>query len=114
MASDATEDREERATAAARAGGAATARSPRRRAHGMENPAWAAARRHGVALIAVTILYCLGPRLAPDGKWYGGADDVVLLIFWLTSPGECQALASLLDLPSHLRAVRRKTQSSTG
>jgi hypothetical protein len=122
LASDATEDREERATAAAEGHGAPpldrVAIAPGEPAPASAQRAdwktrlWAAAKRHGslVALIAVTIFYVFRPRdLAPDGKWYGGADDIVLLIL-LAYLARRAAKRSpvLLDLPGVVsRAVRR-------
>jgi hypothetical protein len=72
----------------------------------------AATRRHGalVALIAVTIFYVFRPRdLAPDGKWYGGADDIVLLILLaFLARRAAKSTPALLDLPGVIsRAVRR-------
>jgi hypothetical protein len=73
----------------------------------------AATSRHGslVALIAVTIFYVFRPRdLAPDGKWYGGADDVVLLILLaFLARRVAKRTPALFDLPNIIsRAVRRK------
>ena len=73
----------------------------------------AAASRYGypIALISVAILYVVWPRdLAPDGKWYGGADDVVLLILLaFLARRVAKRTPALLDLPGAIsRAVRRK------
>jgi hypothetical protein len=62
-------------------------------------------------LIAVTIFYVFRPRgLAPDGKWYGGADDVVLLILLaFLARRVAKRTPALFDLPNIIsRAVRRK------
>jgi uncharacterized membrane protein YkvA (DUF1232 family) len=72
----------------------------------------AATKRHGalVALIAVTIFYVFRPRdLAPDGKWYGGMDDIVLLILLaFLARRAAKSTPALLDLPGIVsRAVRR-------
>ena len=72
----------------------------------------AAAKRHGalVALIAVTIFYVFRPRgLAPDGKWYGGMDDIVLLILLaFLARRAAKSTPAVLDLPGIIsRAVRR-------
>jgi hypothetical protein len=74
---------------------------------------WAAANRHGwlVALIAVTIFYVFRPRdLAPDGKWFGGADDLVLLVLLaFLARRAAKSTPALLDLPGVIsRAVRRR------
>ena len=123
MASEATEDQEERPTAAAEGGEAprldAVAVAPGEPAPaGAARAGWksrllAATRRHGalVALIAVTIFYVFRPRdLAPDGKWYGGADDIVLLILLaFLARRAAKSTPALLDLPGVIsRAVRRK------
>ena len=122
MASEATEDQEERPTAAAEGGEAprldAVAVAPGEPAPaGAARAGWksrllAATRRHGtlVALIAVTIFYVFRPRdLAPDGKWYGGADDIVLLILLaFLARQAAKSTPALLDLPGVIsRAVRR-------
>jgi hypothetical protein len=73
---------------------------------------WAAAKRHGalVALIAVTIFYVFRPRdLAPDGKWYGGMDDLVFLVLLaFLARRAAKSTPALFDLPNIIsRAVRR-------
>jgi len=47
--------------------------------------------------------------LAPDGKWYGGADDIVLLILLaFLARRVAKRTPALLDLPGVVsRAVRR-------
>ncbi len=123
MASEATEDQEERPTAAAEGGGAprldtvaiapgepAPTGAPR--AEG-KSRLLAATKRHGslVALIAVTIFYVFRPRdLAPDGKWYGGADDLVLLILLaFLARRAAKSTPALLDLPGVIsHALRRR------
>jgi hypothetical protein len=122
LASDAAEDQEERSIVAAEGRGAPTlegaAIAPGEPAPAAVAPAgwksrlWAAAKRHGslVALIAVTIFYVFRPRdLAPDGKWYGGADDIVLLILLaFLARRVAKRTPALLDLPGVVsRAVRR-------
>ena len=124
MASDAAEDLEERAMAATLEGrcapplgGAAIAPSEPAPA-AAERAGWksrpvAAARRYGypIALVSVAILYVVWPRnLAPDGKWYGGADDVVFLILLaFLARRVAKRTPALLDLPGAIsRAVRRK------
>ena len=122
LASEATEDQEERPTAASE-GGAAPRLDAVAIASGEPAPAgaapseekfrlWAATKRHGslVALIAVTIFYVFRPRdLAPDGKWYGGMDDIVLLILLaFLARRAARSTPALLDLPGVVsRAVRR-------
>jgi hypothetical protein len=122
LASEATEDQEERPMAAAKDGEAprldAVAIAPGEPAPaGAARGGWkprllAATRRHGalVALIAVTIFYVFRPRdLAPDSKWYGGADDIVLLILLaFLARRAAKSTPALLDLPGVIsRAVRR-------
>jgi len=73
---------------------------------------WAAANRHGslVALILVTIFYVFRPRdLAPEGKWYGGMDDLVLLVLLaFLARRAAKNTPALLDLPGVIsRAVKR-------
>ncbi len=123
LPSDATEDQEERTIAAAEGDGAPPLDAGVAVAPGEPAPAgaarpesktglWAAAKRHGalVALIAVTIFYVFRPRdLAPDGKWYGGMDDIVLLILLaFLARRAAKSTPALLDLPNIIsRAVRR-------
>ncbi len=122
LPSDATEDQEERTVAAAEGGEAAPLDAvavapgepaPAGAAHPESKTGlWATAKRHGalVALIAVTIFYVFRPRdLAPDGKWYGGMDDIVLLILLaFLARRAAKSTPALLDLPNIIsRAVRR-------
>ena len=121
MASEATEDHEERpaaeggeaprfdAVATAAPGEPAPAGAPPVQG---ESRLLAATKRHGalVALIAATIFYVFRPRdLAPDGKWYGGMDDIVLLIIVaFLARRAAKSTPALLDLPGIIsRAVRR-------
>jgi len=73
----------------------------------------AATRRYGdgAALAAVALLYLFWPNnLAPDRKWYGGADDVVFVILLaFLARRVFRRSPVLLDLPGAIsRAVRRK------
>jgi hypothetical protein len=123
LASDATEDRKVRTITAADGPGTppldGSAIAPGEPAPAGAQRAdwksrlWAAAKRHGslVALILVTIFYVFRPRdLAPDGKWYGGADDIVLLILLaFLARRAAKSTPALLDLPGAIsRAVRRR------
>ena len=73
----------------------------------------AATRRYGdgAALAAVAILYLFWPsNLAPDRRWYGGADDVVfvVLLAYLAKRVITRS-PTLLDLPRTVsRAIRRR------
>jgi len=123
LASEATEDQEGRPTAATEGGEAPRFDAVATAAPGEPAPAGAApaegksrllaaTKRHGalVALIAVTIFYVFRPRdLAPDGKWYGGMDDIVLLILLaFLARRAAKSTPALLDLPGIVsRAVRR-------
>jgi hypothetical protein len=73
----------------------------------------AATRRYGdgAALAAIAILYLFWPNnLAPDRKWYGGADDVVFVVLLaFLARRVIRRSPVLLDLPGAIsRAVRRK------
>jgi hypothetical protein len=116
LASDAAESVEERAVAAATAGEVASA--PGEPAPAPAEPAgrkpWlpAAVQRYGdgVALAAVAIVYCFWPNnLAPDRKWYGGADDVVFIVLLAyLARRVIRRSPALLDLPGVIsRAIRR-------
>jgi hypothetical protein len=116
LASDAAENLEERAVAVATAGEVASA--PGEPAPAPAEPAgrnsWlpAAVQRYGdgVALAAVAIVYCFWPNnLAPDRKWYGGADDVVFIVLLAhLARRVIRRSPALLDLPSVIsRAIRR-------
>ena len=72
----------------------------------------AAAMRFGypIALALVAILYVFWPNdLAPDRKWYGGADDVVFIVLLAyLARRVIRGSPALLDLPGVIsRAVRR-------
>jgi hypothetical protein len=120
-----TENLDERTIAATAEGGDAATRldavatapgepAPAGAAHaGWKSRLLAATKRHGplVALIAVTIFYLFRPRdLAPDGKWWGGADDLVLLVLLaFLARRAAKSTPALLDLPGIVsRAVRRR------
>lgn len=71
-----------------------------------------AATRFGypVALAFVAILYLFWPNnLAPDRKWYGGADDVVFVVLLAYLARQViKRSPTLLDLPAVIsRAIRR-------
>ena len=77
----------------------------------------AATRRYGdgAALVAVVLLYCFWPNdLAPDRKWYGGADDVVFFVLMAYLARRVfKRSPVLLDLPGAIsRAVRRRFGSN--
>jgi uncharacterized membrane protein YkvA (DUF1232 family) len=125
LASDTAADLGERTTAGSLEGrsappldGAAIAPAERAPAAAAERAGWksrlpAAARRYGdhVALAAVAILYLFWPNnLAPDRKWYGGADDVVFVVLLAFLVRRViKRTPALLDLPSVIaRAVRRR------
>ena len=114
--SDAAEPLEEQAAAAATEGEVASA--PGEPTSAAPEPAgrkaWlrAAVQRYGdgAALAAVAIVYCLWPNnLAPDRKWYGGADDVVFIVLLAyLARRVIRRSPALLDLPGVIsRAVRR-------
>ena len=120
---DAAEDIEERQSATAPESGVAPpldaiATAPSELAPAVAGPArlkfWirAAAQRYGdgAALAVVAILYLFWPNnLAPDRKWYGGADDVlfILLLAYLARR-VIKRSPALLDLPGAVsRALRR-------
>jgi hypothetical protein len=124
LASDTVADLGERTTAGSLEGrsappldGAAIAPPERAPAAAAERAGWksrlSAASRYGdyVALAAVAILYLLWPNnLAPDRKWYGGADDVVFVVLLAFLVRRViKRTPALLDLPSVIsRAVRRR------
>ena len=123
MASDTTEDLEERKAATAPEGrgaplgeAAAAASEPAPAAAeraGLKVRLATAARRYGdgAALAAVAILYCIWPNgLAPDRKWYGGADDVVFVVLLAyLARRVIKRSPALLDLPGAIsRAVRQR------
>jgi len=126
LASEATENQEEQPMAAAEGGEPprldAVAIAPGEPAPAGARGGWrprlmAATKRYGflVALIAVTIFYVFRPRdLAPDGKWYGGADDLVLLVLLaFLARRAAKSTPALLDLPGVIsRAVRRRFGSN--
>jgi len=63
-----------------------------------------------MALAVVAILYLFWPNnLAPDRKWYGGADDVVFIVLLAyLARRVIRRSPALLDLPGVIsRAVRR-------
>ena len=62
-------------------------------------------------MVAVAIVYLFWPdNLAPDRKWYGGADDVVFVVLLAYLARRLiKRSPALLDLPSAVsRAVRRR------
>lgn len=120
MASDAAGDLEEPKTETASEGGSASplgvvVAAPLRpepaaaASGGLKFRLAAATRRYGdgAALAAVAILYGVWPNdLAPDRKWYGGADDVVFIVLLAyLARRVLKRSPALLDLPG---AVRRK------
>jgi hypothetical protein len=123
LASDATENLEERTTAAthegrdapSHGGAAIVAYEPAPpAAQKRQFRLVAAAKRYGytVALIAVAILYCLWPNdFAPDRKWYGGIDDVVFFVLLAFLARQVfKRSPALLELPNAiLRAAGRKS-----
>jgi hypothetical protein len=80
-------------------------------------PSWrgglaAIVKRYGdrAALAVVVVVYLFWPSgLAPDRKWYGGADDVVFIILLAyLARRVIKRSPALLDLPSAVsRAVKR-------
>ena len=63
-----------------------------------------------IALALVAILYVFWPNdLAPDRKWYGGADDVVFIVVLAFLARQVfRRSPALLALPSEMaRSVRR-------
>jgi hypothetical protein len=74
-------------------------------------------KRYGdpIALAVVAILYLFWPSgLAPDRKWYGGADDVVFIVLLAyLARRVIRRSPALLDLPGAVsRAVRSALRRS--
>ncbi len=120
LASDAAEDLEARKAATALEGRSASslgdgapAASPPAEPAGLTARLATVARRYGdgAALAAVAILYCIWPNgLAPDRKWYGGADDVVFVVLLAyLARRVIKRSPALLDLPGAIsRAVGQR------